>query len=263
MGISIHYKGSIRDLRLVKELQEEIVDICGVMNWDYRLIDEPSLRGVAFEPHPKCESVILLFNCDGNLVNFFNPMDDDYDDMPWVSVKTQFAGVAIHIIIVKLLRYLKKKYVPNLEVEDEGEYWEKEDKHLLKHKFDYLKRALDKVESIFVSSELRTGNTMTAEELLDRMEELLKKGLRDMDGPESEESLRQRYGNNIKVSRVGKFNLIHLDNPDEETMRRREREFDPSDYFDDDCPLCQEARKHGGNIIFEGDDASQDLQEIE
>lgn len=246
----------------MKELQEEIVDICGIMDWDYRVIDEPRLIGVAFEPHPKCESVTLLFNYDGNLVNFLDLVDNDHDDMPWVTVKTQFAEVTIHIIIIKLLRYLKKKYIPNLEVEDEGEYWEKEDKHLLEHKFDYLKRALNKIESIFVSSELRTGDTTTAEELLDRIEELLKKGLKDTDGPESEESLRQRYGNNIKISRVGKFNLVHLDNPDEETMRKREQEFDPSDYFDDDCPICQEVRMHRGNIIFGGDDASPDAQGV-
>ncbi len=257
MGISIHYRGSVRNQSLIKNLQEEIVDICDTMEWDCRVIDEPELRGVTFEPHSKCESVILLFNCDGRLVNV---SDLTGEKISWVSVKTQFARVRIHIIIIKLLRYLKKKYIPNLEVKDEGEYWEKEDEHLLKHKFEYLKRTLDKIESIFVSSELKTGDTMTDGELLERIEELLKKGLKDMDEPESEESLRKRYGNNIKISRVGKFNLIHLDNPDEETVKKREKEFDTSDYFDNDCPLCQEAKKHGGDIIF---DENNDLEEVE
>ena len=42
----------------------------------------------------------------------------------WVSVKTQFDSPDTHIWIIGLLKYLKKRYIANLEVRDEGEYWE-------------------------------------------------------------------------------------------------------------------------------------------
>jgi hypothetical protein len=91
MGISIHYRGSIREHGLVKILQEEIIDICETMNWDYRVVDEPTVSGVTFEPHPECETVPLLFDHNGNLVNLLN-LIESYESLPWVAVKTQFAG---------------------------------------------------------------------------------------------------------------------------------------------------------------------------
>ena len=66
-------------------------------------------------------------------------------------VKTQFAPIDVHITIVKLLKYIKKKYFPSLNVSDEGEYWETGDEALLKKNLDlnaYLikevKNALEK-----------------------------------------------------------------------------------------------------------------------
>jgi hypothetical protein len=36
--------------------------------------------------------------------------------------------------VIKLFEYLKKKYINNLEVFDEGSYWETKDEDLLAHK---------------------------------------------------------------------------------------------------------------------------------
>lgn len=252
MGVTIHYSGRIQNVGVIGDLQEEVADICAALKWDYRFIDEPLVKGIVFQPHPKCETVALLFDDHGNLVSPFTLREPHPTGNTWLSVKTQFAGAATHIAVVKLLKYLQKKYIPNMEVKDEGEYWEKEDKHLLQHKLDYLRRAIDKVQSMFLSAELKSKATMSDEEMLDRIEELLKKGWQDMDEPESEQSLKRRYGEHIKISRVGKFNLIHLDNPDEETIKQREEEFNPDEYFDDDCPLCKISKEQGGDIVFDG-----------
>jgi len=40
--------------------------------------------------------------------------------------------------VIKLLKYIQKKYVDNLEVIDEGDYWQTKDAILLKGKFDFL-----------------------------------------------------------------------------------------------------------------------------
>ncbi len=40
MGITIHYKGHIKGMALIDQLQKEMVDICESMNWEYHLLNE-------------------------------------------------------------------------------------------------------------------------------------------------------------------------------------------------------------------------------
>ncbi len=70
--------------------------------------------------------------------------------------------------------------------------------------------------------------------------------------PESDEELKRMFGDNAVITRVGRFNLVHLDNPSQEELDRRIREFDPREYFEDDCPLCRMMREEGGNIVYDG-----------
>ena len=55
---------------------------------------------------------------------------------------------------------------------------------------------------------------------------------------ESDEDLRLIYGPNAHISRVGRFTLVHLDSPSMDEVARRVAEFDPNQFFFDDCPLC-------------------------
>lgn len=84
----------------------------------------------------------------------------------------------------------------------------------------------------------------------------------DDDAFESEDALRRVYGDDAVFSRVGVFTLVHLDDPTPETIARRTTEFDPREFFVDDCPLCQASRDHGGHIVFSdaipGDDGEDD-----
>jgi hypothetical protein len=50
---------------------------------------------------------------------------------------------------------------------------------------------------------------------------------------------------------VGNFNLVHLDHPSEEEIRRRIQEFDPRELFEEDCPICRMLREQGGNIVYD------------
>ncbi len=68
---------------------------------------------------------------------------------------------------------------------------------------------------------------------------------------ESDEELKEIFGENVIISRMGRFNLIHLDNPSPETVERRVAEFDPHDLFEDDCPLCKMLREQGGNVVYD------------
>jgi hypothetical protein len=71
---------------------------------------------------------------------------------------------------------------------------------------------------------------------------------------ESDDALRRVYGEKAQFSRVGSFTLVHLDEPSPEEILRRETEFDPDDFFFDDCPLCVAAKAEGGHIVFDGSD---------
>jgi hypothetical protein len=75
----------------------------------------------------------------------------------------------------------------------------------------------------------------------------------------SDEEIHLMYGKNAVISRSGSFTLVHLDRPSTELVRYRTDEFNPDDFFEDDCPLCQ-MLKSGGVIIF--DDTFYEEDEI-
>ncbi|UCF36639.1 MAG: hypothetical protein JSU96_17770 [Acidobacteriota bacterium] len=71
------------------------------------------------------------------------------------------------------------------------------------------------------------------------------------DTVESDAELKEIFGEEAVISRVGKFNLIHLDHPSEDEIERRVEEFDPNDLLEDDCPLCRMLRDQGGNVVYD------------
>jgi hypothetical protein len=83
----------------------------------------------------------------------------------------------------------------------------------------------------------------------------------DPDFGESDEALRRVYGEHALFSRVGAFTLVHLDSPAQEEIDRRVAEFDPDEFFFDDCPLCQSARSEGGHIVFDGQEHEDPLRD--
>jgi hypothetical protein len=67
-----------------------------------------------------------------------------------------------------------------------------------------------------------------------------------------EEYIKIHYGKQAPFSIIGDFCLVHLDNPDEKTIKEREEEFLEDDGLDDDCPLCQMQREEGGFVVYDG-----------
>lgn len=70
---------------------------------------------------------------------------------------------------------------------------------------------------------------------------------------QSDEELKKIFGEEAVISRVGRYNLIHLDNPSPDELARREADFDPSKLFEDDCPLCQMLMEQGANVVYDED----------
>jgi len=171
MGVTIHYRGQLADLGQLNILCDELTQVAEKMGWAYNRLDEDwskptnvrleheergacivghlGLKGISFKPHPKGESMSFFFNSDGKL---FDPMGlvmvcegSLKPEDAWITVKTQFAGPEIHLWVVGLLKYLKEHYIHDLEVSDEGEYWETGSFEMLKEKMSFLDEKMDAV----------------------------------------------------------------------------------------------------------------------
>jgi hypothetical protein len=168
MGLTIHYSARIKSRNLIPQLTDEIADICQSMGWEFDTVDKIvemkddvtftpplddhkniRLQGIMFHP-PKCESVIFTFLPSGWTSSYLHLMvAKDYQRIESVPIfkdfpklvymmhtKTQRGGPDTHIAIIKLFRYLEKKYFAEFRVSDEGNYWETEDKTVLQERFD-------------------------------------------------------------------------------------------------------------------------------
>lgn len=256
MGITIHYSGKIDNKNDILDLVDELMDFADISKWDYRVIDEPQLTGIILYIHPDSESFSLTFDNKGELKSYFTYQDESgreaIKEINPLFVKTQFAGVQTHITIIKLLQYIKKRYISNLEVKDEGKFWDTGDVKLLKERFTYLKKALEKTEAMFLTEELSSG-IESDEQLLDRIETIIKMAFGNKKQTPLE-YLKRAYGEDAIFTRVGKYTLVHLDNPSEEQIKERIEKAKNGEYdddFDDDCPLCQAMKDQPCEIVFD------------
>lgn len=86
-----------------------------------------------------------------------------------LSVKTQYAGVELHMFIIQLFRYLNNKYFADFKLSDEGQYWETNDETLLKTTF---KRYTDFINGF--ASTIESYLTLSGEDLESYIDRLLK-----------------------------------------------------------------------------------------
>jgi hypothetical protein len=168
MGLTIHYSARLKSMDLLPQLIHEVADICQSIGWEYDTVDEIvkmkddvsftpplddnkniHLKGIMFHP-PNCESVILTFLSSGwtsspihlQGAKKYQMIDNEplFKGFPklvyMMHTKTQRAGPDTHIAILKLFKYLEKKYFAEMNVSDEGNYWETSDKAVLQERFD-------------------------------------------------------------------------------------------------------------------------------
>ncbi len=201
MGVTIYYKGTISSLKKIDDLCDEIIDIAETMGWEWtRLNGDLSrpctatmsfdgmktvitgglpLKGISFHPHKACEHVQLYFDPQGRLINptgmILTHERKLEEKHRYLSVKTQFAPIETHIIIVKLLRHLKKRYIRDLEVHDDGGYWETNDARELERRIASINEAMDILEQELSNLRVPNRSVLSAEKIADKIEEVLKK----------------------------------------------------------------------------------------
>jgi hypothetical protein len=199
MGVSIHYRGRLNDLGQLASLCEELTDIAAAMGWqssrlddewtqpgDARLQSTPpgawihghlGLRGIQITPGSKSESLSFFFDREGNLrspINMCLILDGTLDpEQAWISVKTQFASPEEHVWMVGLLKYLKKRYLSDLQVSDEGEYWETGNIQILKEKMNLIDEKLNQISSELSSNCFCDVAGLSAEQIASKIEQWL------------------------------------------------------------------------------------------
>lgn len=180
MGIAIHYKGKLNSTDLINKFCEEMEDISKSMNWkinsfDYKEEDKTPVKGLFISPHPEAELLQFMIDKNGYLRNALMlehyPHDDDITFLN--HIKTQFAPIDIHIAVIKLLKYVQQKYVTNLEVYDDGDYWQTGDAALLKEKMDFLSEKIDIFEVALNS--IPFDPYESAESIANKIEDIFRK----------------------------------------------------------------------------------------
>lgn len=203
MGVTIHYRGRLTDIQDINPLCNELAMVAEKMGWTFTRLDEDwskpakatievtrrgshivghlPLKGIQLTPHPKCEALQFYFDSDGSLCGPVSMVMISEGTLKpedvWVSVKTQFAGPETHIWIVGLLKYLKEHYIMDLEVNDEGEYWETGNLETLTAKMELINEKID-----MLSNELSRVNRghidkFSPDELATMIEALVRKKL--------------------------------------------------------------------------------------
>ena len=80
--------------------------------------------------------------------------------------------------------------------------------------------------------------------------------LKDIQTGPGDEHHRRTYGEQVRVTRLGWINIVHPDNPSQETIRRRIEEVIHEEIegnpFEADCPLCQDMMSQPYDVVYTG-----------
>jgi hypothetical protein len=153
MGVTIAYRGRIADLARIEDFEDRLVDCALEIGaqaeiWRSWADDNPErmVRGVILSLAPGHESTSLLVSPEGWLIGLTEIKDAEegrLTEPPWCFVKTQFGSIEGHVALVEILAALKREFLSDLEVSDDGGYWETRDLAELVRKRSLTQAAID------------------------------------------------------------------------------------------------------------------------
>jgi hypothetical protein len=208
MGITIFAQGRIDRIGDIPSLIDDLQQFAGEHNWNYRIIDDDfdvqpnaiigrsgsnapacaiegslGLKGIILTIDHGAEPFMVLFDRSGVLTDMMQQVSwisSNGTDERFTACKTQFGNIDSHIGIIELLDSLKKKYITDLAVDDEGAFWETRDHRILSEKRIFLGHCLRQTENVINSIEIQDDDARDAEAIASRIEEALLKA--DEDG---------------------------------------------------------------------------------
>lgn len=200
MGITIFAKGKIDRINDIPLLIEDARKFAGESTWTYHVLDEDfdapadaflahrssgchiegslGVKGIILNAGQGVESLAILFDKSGTLTDMMQQVswiDNKGQGERFTMCKTQFGNIDQHIRIIELFDLLKKKYISNLTVNDEGAYWESRDRRILAEKRVALGHAIRHTEKVISNIELSGDDSRDPEAIVSRIEETLLK----------------------------------------------------------------------------------------
>ena len=161
MGLTIYYKGKLKNVNDLKSLIDDVKDVAIAEKWDYfvfedqfennsfsEIIDRENLYGIMITP-PQSEPFSMSFLSNGRMSSIlnFNVMqleNEINEDLVYaVFTKTQYSGYENHKKLILLLDFINKQYLEDFECIDDGYYWESRDEDLLKKTFEKYTNLID------------------------------------------------------------------------------------------------------------------------
>lgn len=181
MGLSIHYSGSFNAEASLHEMIKEVKDIAEIYKWHYTVYSNEfpvnslgkksynqNIYGISFTP-PECETIDLCFLSNGRMssalhLKFYGDATNKNEAryLYMLSVKTQYAGIETHKLIIHLMKYLAPKYLLDFTLSDEGGYWESGDESLLKEAFKRYNNLIESFSSSIENFPIQEGESVEA-----------------------------------------------------------------------------------------------------
>jgi len=127
MGVTIHYVGKAKDSKSAGAALQQLETIARAKRWFFQR-SSTKKKAARVLIHPKCDPIHIEFNSKLRI--------DDF-------VKTQFAPLGVHLIVLKVLEDLRPHF-SSLTIEDEGGYLENRSRADLKKNRDAFSKALKK-----------------------------------------------------------------------------------------------------------------------
>jgi hypothetical protein len=133
MGITVAYRGRLSDLARVEDFEDRVLDFSlevGGLAQIWRSHDggeaRRMVRGVILHLAPGQESTSLLLSPEGWLIGLADIEDAErgrLTEPPWCFTKTQFGPLEGQVALVEMFTALRREYLPDLELSDEGGYY--------------------------------------------------------------------------------------------------------------------------------------------
>jgi hypothetical protein len=153
MGVTLAYRGRLADLTRIEDFEDRLLDLAlevgGLAQiWRSHADSGPQrmVRGVILNIAPGHEAASLLVSPEGWLIGLVDIEDAEegrLTEPPWCFTKTQFGPLEGHVALVEMFTALKREFLPDLEVSDEGGYWETRDLAELARRRGVVQEAID------------------------------------------------------------------------------------------------------------------------
>jgi hypothetical protein len=137
MGVTVAYRGRLADLARIEDFEDRLIDLALAVGgqaqvWRTHNNNDPQriVRGVILTLAPGLEPTSLLVSPEGWLIGLIDIKDAELDRLtepPWCFTKTQFGPLEGHVALVEMLDALRREFIPDLEISDDGGYYPKRD----------------------------------------------------------------------------------------------------------------------------------------